>query len=70
MFYEWDEAKREANIQKHGVDSVLAAKIFDGPTVEATDTRRDYGEPRIGTTAWPETSCFSLSIRGAATAGG
>jgi uncharacterized DUF497 family protein len=48
MSSEWDEAKREANIQKHDVDFVLAAKIFDGRTVEALDTRRDYGEPRIG----------------------
>jgi len=48
MSFEWDEVKRGANIQKHGVDFVLATKIFDGPTVEALDTRRNYGEPRIG----------------------
>jgi uncharacterized DUF497 family protein len=48
MSFEWDEAKREANIQKHGVDFVLAKAIFDGPTVETQDSRRDYGEPRIG----------------------
>ncbi len=48
MSFEWDESKRDANIQKHGVDFVLATKIFDGPTVEALDTRRNYGEPRIG----------------------
>ena len=45
---EWDEQKRAANLTKHGVDFVLAARIFDGPTLEGPDDRRDYGEERIG----------------------
>ena len=35
-----------ANIDKHGVDFRLAAAIFFGPTIEADDTREDYGELR------------------------
>ena len=46
MSFEWDEAKRLGNIEKHGVDFRLAAGIFFGPTVEADDTREDYGEMR------------------------
>lgn len=28
--FEWDERKREANIEKHGTDFVDATRIFDG----------------------------------------
>jgi len=46
MDSEWDEAKREANILKHGIDFVAAVKIFDGPFIESKDRRRDYGGER------------------------
>lgn len=45
--YEWDEAKNQTNIAKHGISFDLAARIFDGFTVEAEDTRVDYGETRL-----------------------
>jgi len=45
--FEWDRAKNEANFRRHGLDFVLAAKIFDGPTLEADDIRAEYGERRI-----------------------
>lgn len=48
MAFEWDEPKRLANLAKHGVDFAAAKLIFDGPTVEFPDERRDYGEQRIG----------------------
>ncbi len=48
MSFEWDEQKRAANLEKHGIDFEAARLIFDGPTVEFPDDRRDYGEPRIG----------------------
>jgi uncharacterized DUF497 family protein len=48
MLFEWDEQKRAANLAKHGVDLELAKLIFDGPTLEGPDDRRDYDEPRIG----------------------
>lgn len=47
MDLEWDEPKRRANITKHGIDFVAAAKIFDGPLLERMDERRAYGERRI-----------------------
>src|SRR5438270_12114694 len=47
MEFEWDEAKRRANIVKHGIDFVDAVAMFDGPFIEAEDRRRDYGERRM-----------------------
>ncbi len=46
MDVEWDENKRETNIEDHGIDFVRAAKIFDNPIVERLDERQDYGEDR------------------------
>ncbi|PLL13758.1 BrnT family toxin [Tabrizicola sp. TH137] len=47
MQFDWDEAKRQANITRHGIDLLLGALIFEGPTVEAEDLRQDYGERRF-----------------------
>ncbi len=47
MSFEWDPAKNEANLRKHGVDFEDAIRIFEGPTLEREDTRRHYGERRI-----------------------
>ena len=46
MGFEWDEQKREVNLDKHGIDFVLAQRIFDNPVLESTDNRRDYSEQR------------------------
>lgn len=46
--FEWDERKRAANLAKHGVDFELAKLIFEGPTLEGPDDRRNYGERRFG----------------------
>lgn len=45
--FEWDPAKREMNLRKHGVDFVDAVHIFEGLVVEREDRRREYGEPRV-----------------------
>lgn len=45
--FEWDEGKSEANLRERGFDFAYAALIFQGPTVEWDDVRRDYGERRI-----------------------
>lgn len=47
MRYEWDEAKRQSNIQKHGIDFVGIEKVFAGTTLTILDDRFDYGEPRF-----------------------
>ena len=47
MRYIWDEAKRKANLKKHGLDFADAEKIFVGPMVLIEDRREDYGEQRM-----------------------
>ncbi len=44
--FEWDEAKRLANIAKHGVDFALVPEIFEGDYVESEDVRDSKGETR------------------------
>jgi len=45
--YEWDEAKREANLVKHGVDFMDALEVFADPLrVERVNRRREYAEER------------------------
>jgi uncharacterized DUF497 family protein len=48
--FEWDEAKRLANIEKHGIEFEAAKAIFDGRPVFALSGNRD-GEPRSTTVA-------------------
>jgi uncharacterized DUF497 family protein len=45
--FEWDEAKREANLVKHGIDFVDAVEIFADPLrIERVDRQREHGEER------------------------
>mgnify|MGYP000091096838 CR=1 FL=1 len=46
MLFEWNEAKRVINLEKHGVDLLFAALIFERPVLTKQDTRKDYGELR------------------------
>jgi len=46
MQFTWHEAKRKANIKKHGIDFADASKVFAGPTFTFEDTRFAYGEQR------------------------
>jgi len=47
MEFEWDEAKRRENLNKHGVDFLRAALMFETPVLEQIDDREDYGEERM-----------------------
>ena len=47
MLFEWDEVKSERNLLERGFGFNHAAAIFIGPTLEAIDNRRDYGEVRV-----------------------
>ena len=47
MLFEWDEAKSAANASMRGLPFELAILLFDGPTLETIDRRKDYGETRI-----------------------
>ncbi len=47
MEFEWDPAKAEANIAKHGIAFLQAIGVFLDPArITEADTRKDYGEPR------------------------
>lgn len=47
MRFEWDEAKRQSNRQKHNLDFADAKLIFDGPIFTFEDDRFDYGEDLV-----------------------
>jgi len=49
MRFTWHEAKRESNLQEHGLDFVDAPEVFEGPTFTYEDDRFDYGEERFVT---------------------
>ncbi len=40
-------AKAGINLDKHGIDFADATRVFDGPTLERKDDRRDYNETRV-----------------------
>lgn len=47
MEFEWDQAKSDARYALDGFGFDFAALIFEGPTLEWPDNRRDYGELRM-----------------------
>ncbi len=46
MNFEWDEAKRLANIEKHGIDFADVPPMFDGDVFTIEDERFEYDETR------------------------
>jgi uncharacterized DUF497 family protein len=56
--YEWDEAKREANIAKHGIDFLDAHQVYESDFKVTTDvTRASDGEPR-----WADLACVQSLV--------
>ena len=47
MDFDWDTAKSEASLEKHGISFNEARHIFDGPVLTWVDDRKDYGETRF-----------------------
>lgn len=47
MEYEWDEAKRQANIAKHGVDFTAATRFEWQSAITIKDQRYAYSEERM-----------------------
>ncbi len=46
---QWDEAEREENLGKHGIDFVGVETLFEGFMATIEDDRLDYGEQRFVT---------------------
>jgi len=59
--FAWDEAKRLANLRKHGIDFRDAPKIFRGFTLTAEDDREPYGERRFLTLGLLEDQVVSVA---------
>ena len=49
MEFDWDEAKRRANLRDHGIDFIDIEIVFESETVTIIDDRFDYGEQRFVT---------------------
>lgn len=45
----YDPRKRSRTLTLRGMDFDDAERIFDGPTIDWIDDRRDYGEIRVVT---------------------
>ncbi|UJW87535.1 BrnT family toxin [Devosia sp. SL43] len=60
MDYEWDEAKRLSNIEKHKVDILEALLIFENWVLTEPDSRFDYGEVRFKSTGMVDGNCYVL----------
>ena len=47
MRFAWDRRKSAQNLRHRGFDLEFATLVFEGPTLEREDNRRDYGEKRV-----------------------
>ena len=45
--FAWDPRKSAENLRVRGFDFEFATLVFEGPTLERQDQRRDYGERRV-----------------------
>ncbi len=46
MRFEWNQAKNESNIRKHGIDFADVENMFNYPVLASPDSRGDYSEER------------------------
>jgi uncharacterized DUF497 family protein len=61
MIYEWDEAKRAANLEKHGLDFVRADWVLESPFVRIIDSPRG-GQKRQQAIAYVFDALMVLSV--------
>ncbi len=50
----FDEAKRRANLAKHGIDLAKLSDFFDGNLLTREDARESYEELRFQSIGWHE----------------
>jgi len=55
MRFEWDEAKNDVNIRKHGIDFADVVDMFNHPMLTLVDDRENYGEERWIGIGWLKT---------------
>lgn len=56
----WDEAKRRANLRRHGLDFRAAGRVFAGLTFTYEDDRFAYAEQRFVTLGFLGTAVVSI----------
>jgi len=61
MQIEYDPKKRDRNLEKHGVDFLVAALLFEEATLTKEDTRKDYGEQRFISLGIVDGEVYSLT---------
>ena len=68
MDIEYSPIKRDATLAERGLDMARAAEIFGGATLTVEDDREDYGETRLITIGFLESSMVVIvwTQRGAA----
>lgn len=47
-----DDAKRQSNLKKHGIDLTACSAVFDAPMLTEEDRRIAYGETRLRSLGW------------------
>lgn len=47
MRFTWDRKKSAENLREREFDFEFATLVFEGPTLEREDNRRDYGDKRV-----------------------
>lgn len=52
MFFEWDDAKNQINIRKHGIDFNDVPDMFNHPMLTRRDHCLDYLEERWVSLGW------------------
>ena len=60
MEYEWDDDKRQTNLDKHEVDLLDAVLIFEGEVFTFEDERFDYGEQRMVSIGYADGQLYVL----------
>jgi len=62
MEFEWDEAKRAANLVKHGLDFADVARLdWEAVRIER-DFRFDYGEDRFIAVGWLDRQLVAVAF--------
>lgn len=61
MRFEWDEKKRQINVQRHGIDFVDIQEVFEFETYTQLDERFDYGEIRFLTIGFANGRIITIS---------
>lgn len=52
MFFEWDDAKNQINIRKHGIDFSDVPDMFNHPMLTRRDDNTDHDEERWVCLGW------------------